>query len=235
VKKKFLIVLIVTCVLFTACRFLEPSKSRLVTLGRYTEYEYIFIEQTTTDEELAKYSEQLREGYALIGYDSFEAYIGSIRRTNDWEALHLEKQRIGEAIIDEIIRDSTFELSEQELETEFLEIWEKHQSRAKESEMSLEEYYEKYLAENWQYMSLEEYEKKLRENVKRQIQYDLVHDELIRIMDVHLTEEECKTIAREQFHWSEEAIEEWADTLEDSVLTFLMYDFLLEHSVRVNP
>ena len=234
-KKIFLTMVMVACVLFTACGFSEPSKSRLVTLGRYTEYEYIFIEQTTTDEELAKYPEQLREGYSLIGYDSFETYIGLIRRTNDWEAINIEKQRIGEAIIDEIIRDSTFELSEQELETEFLEIWEDQRDRAEERGMTHEEYYDKYLSENWQCMSLAEYEQELRENVKRQIQYDLVCDELIRIMDVHLTEEECKTIAKERFHWSGEAIEEWADTLEDSVLTFLMYDFLLENSVRVNP
>lgn len=233
--KRIIVLSMIVSMLLTSCRGVADSGSQVVTLGEHTGFEYIFIEQSMTDEELAKYPERLREGYALIGYDSFEAYIGSIRRTNDWEALHLEKQRIGEAIIDEIIRDSTFELSEQELETEFLEVWEKHQSRAKESGMSLEEYYEKYLAENWQYMSLEEYEKKLRENVKRQIQYDLVRDELIRIMDVHLTGEECKKIAREQFHWSEEAIEEWSNALEDSVLTFLMYDFLLEHSVRVNP
>lgn len=171
------------------------------------------------------------EYFQSMGYASYDEYFAFVKKMKEYDSNYWERERVCEEIITKIVQNSTFELLESDVNAEFEAVKGQHQLVAKINELTLEDYIDSYL----NLMSAEDFEGLCRKEAEFNIQKELVCNELIRLMDIQLSDDELKTMAKERFYLSSENIAEMGDELKNFISMQLMYDFLLENSTRINP
>ncbi|MBQ9133244.1 MAG: hypothetical protein IJX64_01790 [Clostridia bacterium] len=163
------------------------------------------------------------------GYSSYDEYFTAIKESKLYDLNYLERQSVCQGIITQIIDNSKFDLAEEEVETEYNDVLETYNQIARIYELSLEDYVFSVLNIG----DMETFYQQCRDEAEYSIKDALVRAELMRIADIELTDEEVAELAVSRFHYSKGSLFDMKEQAREVVTTQLLYDFLLENSVRV--
>ena len=189
------------------------------------------VEIDITVKRLYRYgrSEMTDEYFKDIGYASYEKCFDAVKKELLYEENYWERERVCGELLAQIAADSLFDLAENEVDVKYEKILDDSKYSAKVAEMAWFD----YILKEENFSSVDEYLLHLREQAENAIKIELVKEELIRIAQIDPSDEEVKKMALEKYSYSKGQLE-MGEQVRENVIKQLLYDFLLENSVRIN-
>lgn len=173
--------------------------------------------------------EMTDEYFQEKGYASYEEYYNAVYASKLYELNYYERESVCDGILFEIISNSTFHISDLDIESNYDRVLDKYMDLASIYELTLEDYVCSVLG----FKDMEVFYEMCKDEAEYQIKDELIREELLSIADIDLTDEEIIDIAIKELQYPRDSIFDMKDQLKGLVQTHLLYDFLLKNSIRV--
>ena len=166
------------------------------------------------------------EDYALMGYESYEDYYNSIKKSMIFDRKYYRILQESDEIISQIIKASEFELSDSDIENEFAAILDENNRMAYMHNLTLEDYAASVLRTDFLDF-LSDCSNVARKNIK----YNLVVEKLKELIDLECGDDEIEKIASEDFQYTSGQIKENFQAIKGRIVTMLTLERLVEVSI----
>ena len=164
------------------------------------------------------------------GYSSYEEYYDQLCYNEIYSHNYYERKRVCNDLIKQIADDSKFKISDSELEEEYKNVLDTYHDIAGVYELELEDYVISML----EFENMDDFYAQCRVEAADNIKAELVKEKLIEVARIEFTDEEMVDIAVTSMNIDEGNVYDIYDQLRGMVTEKLLFDFILENSVRVN-